>query len=144
MKNPEPIIVEQTFQVSAGKVWQALTDKEQMKHWYFHLKEFVPEVGFEFQFEGGDENRTYLHLCRITEMIPGSKLAYSWRYEGYSGNSLVTFELYPEGEKNRLKLTHSGLETFPEDEPALARENFITGWNHIIGTSLRNFLEKRQ
>ncbi len=41
----------------------------------------------------------------------GEKLQYSWRYDGYEGNSFVTFELFAEGDKTRVKLTHEGLET---------------------------------
>jgi len=112
-----------------------------MKQWYFDLAEFRPEVGFEFQFTGGTEEHSYLHLCRITEVVPGRKLTYSWRYEGYAGNSFVTFELFAEGDKTRLKLTHAGLETFPASNPDLRRENFEAGWTQIIGTNLKNYLE---
>jgi len=141
MKTAEPILINQIFNVPAAKIWRALTEPAQMKSWYFDIKVFKPEPDFEFQFEGGDENRTFLHLCKITVAIPNQKLAYTWRYEGFSGNSLVTFELFPEGENTRLQLTHEGLETFPENEPALARQNFAAGWNYIIGTSLKNYLE---
>jgi hypothetical protein len=33
------------------------------------------------------------------------------------------------------------LETFPAN-PDFAKENFSKGWNQIIGTSLKEFLEK--
>jgi hypothetical protein len=67
-------------------------------------------------------------------------LAYTWRYKGQEGDSLVTFELFPEGDKTRLKLTHEGLETFPK-LPAYARKNFEAGWTKLIGSSLKDFLE---
>lgn len=137
----QPFIIERTYNAPIARVWQALTDKNEMKQWYFDLKEFKPEVGFKFQFWGGDEKKKYLHLCEITEVVPSKKLTYSWRYDGYTGNSFVTFELFPEGNKTRLKLTHEGIETFPADEPALDRKNFEWGWNQIIGTSLKEFLE---
>jgi len=138
----EPLTLERTFNAPVDKVWKALTDKDNMKQWYFDIPEFKPEVGFEFQFEGGPPEKCYLHRCRVTEVIPGRKLTYSWRYEGYAGNSFVTFELFPEGDKTRLKLTHTGLDTFPADVPDLARENFARGWTQIIGTSLKEFAEQ--
>ena len=140
--NNEAVVIERTFNAPIQKVWEAITDKDQMKQWYFDLAEFKPQAGFEFQFYGGTEAKQYLHLCKITEVIPGTKLAYSWRYDGYEGNSLVTFELFAEGDKTRLKLTHEGLETFPESNPDLAKKNFVDGWTSIIGTSLKNFIEK--
>lgn len=140
MKN-EPFVIERVLNAPADIVWKAITDKEQMKLWYFNLAEFKPVVGFEFQFEGGTETKTFLHKCKITEVIPGKKLKHSWRYDGYEGNSFVTFELFPEGNKTRIKLTHEGLETFPAI-PEFAKENFAAGWTDIIGTSLKNFVEK--
>ena len=35
-----PIVIEQTVNAPVSKVWQAITDKNQMKQWYFDLKEF--------------------------------------------------------------------------------------------------------
>ena len=139
MKN-EPIVIEKTFNAPVQKVWKAITDKNDMKKWYFDFESFVPEVGFTFQFTGGTEERQYLHLSEIITVNPNKKLAYSWRYDGYEGSSLVSFELQEEGNQTRLKLTHSGLETFPESNPDFARNNFVEGWTSIIGTSLNDFL----
>lgn len=139
----EPFVIERTYNAPASEVWKAITDKDAMKQWYFDLPEFKPETGFEFQFYGGKEDgKQYLHLCRITEVVPGKKLTYSWRYDGYEGISFVTFELFEEGTRTRLKLTHAGLETFPASNPDLAKHNFAEGWKHIIGTGLKDFLEK--
>ncbi|MFL9483382.1 SRPBCC domain-containing protein [Chitinophagaceae bacterium LWZ2-11] len=138
----EPFVIERTLNASVERVWKALTDKKQMKEWYFDLSDFKPEVGFEFQFEGGSKEMTYLHLCKVIEVIPHKKLTYSWRYKDYAGNSFVTFELFPESDKTRLKLTHEGLESFPPVKD-FAKESFSKGWTHIIGTSLPTYLEKQ-
>lgn len=136
-------IIERTYKARVQKVWKALTDKNEMKQWYFDLPEFKPEVGFEFTFLGGkDENNMYKHICKITEVIPQKKIAYSWVYEGYPGYSVVSFELFEQGNQTRLKLTHEGLESFPESNPDLAKERFAEGWTSIIGTSLKEFVEK--
>ena len=140
MKN-EPLIIERTFNASVERVWKAITSKDDMKQWYFDLAEFKPEVGFEFQFEAGTDEKKWLHECKVTEVMMERKLTYSWRYPGYDGISFVTFELFPEGEKTRLKLTHAGLETFPSDVPELKKENFEFGWNSLIGDSLKKYLE---
>jgi uncharacterized protein YndB with AHSA1/START domain len=139
----EAVVIERTFDAPVERVWKALTDVEQMRQWYFDLKEFKPEVGFEFQFVVEHEGTTYDHRCKITEVVPQKKLAYTWRYEGHEGDSLVTFELFADGDKTRLKLTHEGLETFPKT-PAYARENFEKGWTEIIGSELKQFVEKER
>jgi uncharacterized protein YndB with AHSA1/START domain len=138
-----PFVIERTYNAKPGRVWQAITDKDKMKEWYFDLKEFKPEVGFEFEFSGGPPEKSYLHLCTVTEVIPGKKLTHSWRYDGYAGNSFVTWELFDEGDKTRVKLTHTGLDTFPA-EPDFARENFAMGWTDIVGRSLKEYLEKAE
>lgn len=136
-----PSVTERIFQASVEKVWKAITDKNEMRQWYFDLEAFKPEAGFEFAFDAGEEGRQFRHICKITEVVAHRKLAYTWRYDGYQGNSLATFELFPEGEQTRLKLTHEGLETFPP-LPDFAKENFAQGWTFIIGTQLRDYLEK--
>jgi uncharacterized protein YndB with AHSA1/START domain len=142
--NNELVIIERNLNVPAIKVWTAITNRDQMAKWYFNLKEFKPEVGFEFSFTGGPPDKVYIHLCKITEVEYCKKITYSWRYEGYEGISYVTFELFAGGGKNqtRLKLTHSGLETFPANNPDLAKRNFVAGWTDIIGRSLKEYLEK--
>jgi len=138
----EPVVIERTLQAPVEKVWKALTDKNDMRQWYFDLKAFKPEVGFEFEFNAGEETKTYRHICKVTEVVVNRKLAYTWRYEGYPGNSVVTFELFPEDDQTRIKLTHEGLESFPSQD-AFAKENFAKGWTSLIGSELSTFLEKR-
>lgn len=138
-----PIIVEKVIQSSPEKVWQALTDKNHMKEWYFDLEEFKAEPGFEFRFSGeGNTGQKYIHICRVTEVIPQQKLQYSWLYENQPGESLVTFELSQINEATKIKLTHSGIHTFPKDNPDMAKESFSAGWNEIIGNLLPHYLEK--
>lgn len=140
--NTEPIIIERIYNAPAEKVWQAITDRDQMKRWYFDIAEFKPEVGFEFSFTGkNEEGKDFLHLCQVKEVITGKKLVYSWRYDGYPGDSLVTFELSDEEGKTRMKLTHEGLHTFPALK-TFDKSNFMMGWTALIGTSLKDFVEQ--
>ncbi|MDQ6888801.1 MAG: SRPBCC domain-containing protein, partial [Bacteroidota bacterium] len=124
----EPFVIERTYEVPIEKVWKAITDKDQMKQWYFDIKSFEPVVGYEFEFTAGNEGKMFRHLCKITDVVEGKKLRYSWRYDGYPGNSFVTFELFDKGNATQLKLSHEGLETFPQDQPDFAKTNFIQGW----------------
>lgn len=136
-------VIERTYQAPIETVWKAITSRDEMSQWYFNFQEFNPEIGFEFKFlSGPTEDRQYLHICKITEVIPEKKLAYSWRYVGYEGDTLVTFELFADGNQTKLKLTHEGFETFPTDNPDFSEENFAEGWTWIIGTSLKQYLEE--
>ena len=139
-----PITIEKTYNAPVEKVWKAITDKNEMKQWYFDIPDFKAEVGFEFQFTGeGKTGEKFLHLCKITDVVKNKKLRHSWRYDGYKGDSFVTFELFDEGGKTRLKLTHEGLETFPKTATNdFAKENFEEGWAHIINISLKDYVDR--
>ena len=139
----EPIVLERILDAPVERVWTALTDVNEMREWYFDLKEFRPEIGFEFEFVVEHEGNNYHHLCKVSEVIPQKRIAYTWRYKGEPGDSLVTFELFPDGDKTRLKLTHAGIETFPKT-PAYARKNFEAGWTQIIGSELKQFVERKK
>ena len=98
MTTHQPFVIERTFNAPVEKVWKALTDKNEMKQWYFDLKEFKPEVGFVFEFTGQTKTgEKKYHVCEITEVIKNKKLKHTWTYVGHEGVSFVTFELFDEG-----------------------------------------------
>jgi uncharacterized protein YndB with AHSA1/START domain len=138
------IMIERTFTVPAEKVWKAITDVNQMKQWYFpQLENFKPEEGFETEFNVHHEGRDYLHIWKVKQVVPLKKISVEWSYGGYPGNSVVSFELFAQGDKTKLVLTHEGIETFnPERYPELAKENFIAGWTQFMDKELKEFLER--
>ena len=112
-KDEEPIIIEQTFSVSIETVWSAITEIEQMRQWYFkNIPSFKPEVGFRIQFNVQNEERNFLHMWEVAEVIPEKKIAYRWKYDNYPGDSLVMFELFEQNNLTTLRLTHQVLESF--------------------------------
>lgn len=134
--------IERIYNAPAAKVWRAITDRDQMKQWYFDIAEFKPEVGFEFQFTGQTKTgEKKLHICKVIEVIPEKKLKHTWAYASHEGMSTVTFELFAEGDQTRLKLTHEGLESLAVNGPDFAPENFAAGWTMIIGKNLKEFVE---
>ncbi|UYQ92329.1 SRPBCC family protein [Chitinophaga horti] len=138
-----PLIVERTYKAPINRVWEALTNKDQMKAWYFDIEDFNLEKGHRFHFTGGDEKEQYLHECEVLEVNAPNKLRHSWTYpEHNDGYSVVTFELFEEGaDKTRVQLRHEGLDSFPKDHPNFAVESFTEGWNYILGESLLKFVE---
>jgi uncharacterized protein YndB with AHSA1/START domain len=138
----QPIILARTLDAPLANTWTALTNRKEMKEWYFDIPEFRPEVGCRFHIIGGTAEKQYLHLCTVTEAIEKRLIAYSWQYEGYSGSSVVSFSLSPLGQKTRLVLLHKGIESFPSDNPDFAFTNFIEGWNHILDIGLKGYLAR--
>jgi uncharacterized protein YndB with AHSA1/START domain len=139
--NTESIVIERTYNIPADKVWQALTDVEKINQWFFQLPDFKAQVGFAFSFSGKDNGVRVVHESVIKEVIPGKKLAYSMIYQDHPQESLVTFELFDEGDKTRLLFTHSGLEEMAKGSPLFAREKFLGGWTYLtdkLSTFLNN------
>lgn len=134
-------VIERKFNCTPERLWRAISNRDEMEKWYFNLKEFKAEPGFEFSFEGGPEDRVYVHECKVIDVVPEKKLSYSWTYKGIPGYTVVSWELFPSGDGTLLRLTHSGLESFPADNPDLAAHNYDQGWRHIINTSLAKYIE---
>ncbi|ROI06792.1 SRPBCC domain-containing protein [Chryseobacterium sp. G0240] len=139
-----PIIVQYKINALAAKVWKALTDKNEMKSWYFDIHDFEPEAGNEFNFYEPGGERKYHHQCQILEIIPGHLLKHSWSYPDFSSlKTIVTWELSPaENGSTTVKLTHEGIENFKDLGSGFSKESFTEGWNTIIGQSLKEYLEK--
>jgi len=136
------VVVEHTFNVPALKIWKGLTDNNEIKKWYFQLKDFKPKVGFKFDFIGGaDDGEQFLHLCEITQIVAGAKLAYTWRYDGYPGNSEVCWELAEKDGKTRVVITHTGIESFAENGKDFSKDSFTAGWTYFLSDALKRYIE---
>ena len=133
-----PLVHEEFYSAPISRVWEALTNEAAMRDWYFpQLISFKPQVGFDFVFS--NDGSPYQKTWQVTRMEEGKLFAHSWMYEGFPGKSEVTFELFVEGDKTKLVMTHIGLESFPSD-PHFARLRFENGWAQILGENLKVYL----
>lgn len=140
--NQIPIVVEQIFTVPKVELWKAITEQEQMIQWFFeNIEAFEAKVGFQTKFIVENEGRVFPHLWTITEVIQHQKIVYNWKYEGYLGDSTVSFELIDQHQSTSLKLTHLVIKQFPEDIPEFRRESCEAGWVYFIQTRLREYLK---
>lgn len=123
---------------SVERVWEALTQPEEMRNWYFNISNFEPIEGEIFDFivsftdEDGEHN--FRHLFKIVRVIPAEKLQHTWEYPGHSGGtSVLTWELFPREESTVVVLTHEGTETFlDEGSKYFTKESFLAGWTDIL------------
>ncbi len=143
-KTDNSLNLKKVYKASAATLWKVITEREHLKQWYFDFAEdWQLKVGRKFEWTAGDESKQWLHRGIMLEIIPNQKLVHSWEYPGYSGTSVVTWELHPIDE-NTTELRFSHVFTVPFDvtEPGLARENFEKGWNEILNISLVEYVEK--
>lgn len=134
-----PLIKEFDYNVPIGKVWQALTDVDKMKEWYFpQIQKFEPIVGYKFQFD--DNSSEYQKEWVVIKVKDDRTLAHSWAYKGYLGSSEVIFDLFADENKTRLRVTQTDLESFP-NHPHFKRERFEWGWDNLLEQNLRHLLE---
>jgi uncharacterized protein YndB with AHSA1/START domain len=133
MSNAPPIVVERTLKAPPKRVWRAITDEAEMPRWFFEpIRSFKPELGFETKFNVHSGGRDFVHHWRVTEVSQDQRLVYDWLYPDFPGASFVVWELSPAGEGTRLRLTHTGVATFPQDVPEFSRESCSGGWEYFF------------
>jgi len=143
-KTTNRLTLKKVYQAPVALLWKMNTDREHLKQWYFDFTEdWQMTIGNTFDWYAGDNNgKQWQHRGKMIEIIENQKLVHSWEYVGYSGTSVVTWELHPVDE-NTTELHFSHVFTVPFDvtEPGLARENFEKGWNHILTISLVDYID---
>ena len=142
-RSDDPIIVEQSFDTDPASVWGAITELDQMRQWFFeNIPEFKPVEGFFVEFDVQSGDRTFPHQWRITKVEHEKLIVYDWKYRGYAGDAVVTFELHPKNGSTLLILTHVITEDFQKGIPEFERESCIGGWMYFIKQRLNDYLRK--
>lgn len=140
-KDEPPVVVTHSFKVGQDHLWEAITRLERMVAWFFdNIPAFEARVGFKTRFLVHNEGRNFPHCWEIIEVIPQKKITYNWKYEGYPGDSNVSFELFPNADSTELKVTATVLEDFPDHIPEFRRESCVGGWEYFIQQSLAKYL----
>ena len=148
---PDTIRLERTLDAPVETVWRYLTEAELRKRWFMGGTDASP---------GGEFDLVVDHDNLSTDQVP-----YPEGYAAYKGtvwkekvirfepprllettfqsgkNGRVTYELFPDGDKTLLVLTHSGIES------PTGFQDFGGGWNshmtvlqeRLAGRSVRDF-----
>lgn len=142
MKNDEaPIVVEQDFPCSAEKLWNALTDVDLMRQWFFdNIPDFRPEVGFKTDFPVVSGERTFHHNWEVTTAEPLRVIEYRWWYPEYDGLACVRFEIHGNDQHSQLKFSAIAVKSFPQDIEEFKRESAVAGWDYFLREQLVDFL----
>jgi uncharacterized protein YndB with AHSA1/START domain len=141
LKNDPPIITQESFNKPISEVWKAITNCEQMKEWFFYnIPNFEAKIGFKTKFNVKSENRDFLHLWKVIDLVPNKKITTNWKYQNIKGDSNVTFGLNEDQKGTTLTVTCEILEDFPQNIPEFKTESCQAGWNYFIKDRLKNYL----
>jgi uncharacterized protein YndB with AHSA1/START domain len=142
-RSDAPIVVKETYHASAKDVWKSITVADEMRKWYFNtIPRFEAKVGFEVVFDVINGERKFLHRWKVTNVVPLQRLEYDWKYDGYPGDALVSFDLVEKGNTTSLTVTYKAREDFMDGIPEFERESGLAGWQYFLNQSLKGCLEK--
>ena len=121
-------------------VFDAWTDPEQLKLWFFggesdhvRLAETDPRVGGKYLIVMSSDKKDWEDRGEYLEVERPNRLVFTWHTPSIDfQESLVTVTLTAEGEKTRLRLVHERL-------PADMLEAHRKGWTELF-TKLENIL----
>jgi uncharacterized protein YndB with AHSA1/START domain len=149
---PDSIRLERVLDAPAETVWRYLTEADLRRDWFMGGTDAIAGGEFDLVVDhdnlSDDKNVPYPEgYAKFKGAVWSEKVS---RFEPprllettFQGgkNGTVTYELFPEGEKTRLVLTHSGIVS------GTGAQDFGTGWNShltvleekLAGRSVRDF-----
>jgi len=145
------VVAEIHIAAPPGRVFQAITQPEQLIRWFTDAS--CPVKLWEIDARKGGRWRSANHPSakslngvkefraggEILEIDPPRLLVYTWHANWHDDPSLATvvrWELHPDDQGTKVKVTHSGLA-----KEKLAREDYSGGWTGVVKL-LKEFVEK--
>lgn len=132
MSETKSIVVERLMPHPTDKIWRALTLSDLIVEWLMR-NDFQPILGHRFQFHATPvPGWSGVTNCRVVEVDPPRRLAYTWGdgTESDSGlKTLVTWTLTPAEGGVLVRMEHSGFR--PQDE--MGFKGMGGGWPRILG-----------
>jgi uncharacterized protein YndB with AHSA1/START domain len=125
MTGPGVIRVSHLLAHPPAAVWKALTDPALHARWWA-AGDVRPVVGHRFELDMGKWGK---QPCEVLEVEPQRRLSY--RFAAGTLDTIITWELLPEGPGTRLELTQEG---FDLDSPMSrqAFEGMKPGWPRVL------------
>ena len=150
----ETVRLEHHYDATPGQVFAAWSDPEALGRWFgphshrCQVEQFDFTEGGQYRIRlipigedtdcSGDPAQDSVCAGQFVEILPGKRIVmtFDWIENGAPmGDTLLTIELQPAGDKTRLKLTH---EQLPD---AQLRDAHASGWQGSL-ECLESFLAK--
>jgi uncharacterized protein YndB with AHSA1/START domain len=148
---PDTIRLERMLEAPVETVWRYLAEADLRAQWFAGGTDARPNGELDLLFdhdllsaddvpypESYASKKGAVNHEKVVRFEPNSVLAYTF---GEGRNGVATFELFPEGERTRVVLTHSGIKS------PTGAQDFGSGWNShltvleekLAGRTVRNF-----
>jgi uncharacterized protein YndB with AHSA1/START domain len=116
---------ERSLPHSAERVWRAITDPAEVRHWFPAAVDYEPRLGapMSFRFDDPDAPPTE---GKVTELDPPRLFAFDW------GDEQLRFELEPAGDGCRLLFTHFLSERIQAARDAAGWESCLTELDRLL------------
>lgn len=102
------LVYEELLPHTVDAVWGVLTDAASISAWLMRTPDFQPVVGARFRLKTQRLSESGWVEAEVTELDPPRRMVWAWSVAHDAELTTVTFELTPEDEGTRLKLTHVG------------------------------------
>jgi uncharacterized protein YndB with AHSA1/START domain len=135
--------IEHTIEIDAPRerIFEALTDADELVRWFPSGAESDPRTGgaFEYRFEfPADPERDHTYSGAYHEVRDGEHVSYPWK--GGLGETRVDVTLEPAGETTVARLVHAGWGEGAAWEQS--RQLHEDGWGFFLG-NLKAYVERR-
>ena len=148
---PDTIRLERMLDAPVDTVWRYLVEGELRSQWFAGGNDASDGGDFELVFDHDNlsaddvpypsdyaKYKGAVNHEKVMRFEPNRVLAYTF---GEGRNGIATFELSPDGDRTRLVLTHSGIQS------PTGAQDFGSGWNShltvlqekLAGRSVRDF-----
>jgi len=142
----DAIRLERVLDAPAETVWRYLTEGELRGQWFAGGSDVQGEGNLDLVLNHDNlssdavpypaeyaSHKGAVNHEKVVRFEPSRVLAYTF---GEGRNGIATFELFPEGDRTRLILTHSGIQS------PTGAQDFGSGWNSHL-TVLQEKLARR-
>jgi len=139
-------IIEQSIEVkaTAGEVWHALTDKDELENWWSEDVTLEGRVGGKFQEHWeDDEGKAQLASGKVIEVKDKKFISFTWREKDWpqAAQTLCSFAIETLGAKCKLTMKHEGWEALPESLRKSLLKEFKIGWTYHL-KELKAYLDE--
>jgi uncharacterized protein YndB with AHSA1/START domain len=122
------LVREIVIEASPATIFEFLTIPEKHVEWNGTSVQLDPRPGGVYRVLAGGVHQA---AGEYVEVVPNERVVFTFGWDQPdhpipSGSTRVEIQLIPEGDKTRVRLTHSGL-------PADAVSDHTNGWDHYLG-----------